>query len=282
MISVIDTHQHLWDLCQLDLAWHREEPYTQLARDYLPDDYRAEATAMKVVKTIYMEVDVAPEQHALEAEFALELCRRDDNDLAGAVIGGRPATTEFEGYIRQYGDNPYVKGLRQLLFDLPTEYCLQADFVRDIRLLGDLGLSFDIETPATGLEAAAALVDRCPETRFIIDHYGNPNLRDLDDDNWRTAMAELARRDNVAVKLSGVTTALERGAWRSVDIAPATDHLLEVFGSERALYGSDWPVVKINSSLQGWYEAMVAMVGAYSEAEQRRIFCDNAVVWYGL
>ncbi len=77
-------------------------------------------------------------------------------------------------------------------------------------------------------------------------------------------------------------TALERGAWSSVDIAPATDHLLEVFGSARALYGSDWPVVKINSSLQGWYEAMVAMVGAYSEAEQRRIFCDNAVVWYGL
>ena len=65
MISVIDTHQHLWDLCQLDLAWHREEPYTQLARDYLPDDYRAEATSMQVVKTIYMEVDVAPEQHAL-------------------------------------------------------------------------------------------------------------------------------------------------------------------------------------------------------------------------
>jgi predicted TIM-barrel fold metal-dependent hydrolase len=169
-----------------------------------------------------------------------------------------------------------------LLFDLPTEYCLQADFVRGVRLLGDLGLSFDIEATATGLGAAAALVDRCPGTRFIIDHYGNPNLRHLDDDNWRTAMAELARRDNVAVKLSGVTTGLERGAWRSVDIAPATDHLLEVFGSERALYGSDWPVVKINSSLQGWYEAMVAMVGAYSEAEQRRIFCDNAVVWYGL
>ena len=282
MISVIDSHQHLWDLCKLDLAWHREEPYTQLACDYLPDDYRAEAASIEVVKTVYMEVDVAPDQHALEAEFILELCRQDDNDLAGAVIGGRPATAEFEGYIRQYGDNPYVKGLRQLLFNLPTEYCLQIDFVRGVRLLGNLGLSFDIETPATGLGAATELADRCPETRLIIDHYGNPNLWDLDDGDWRASMAELARRDNVAVKLSGVTTTLERGAWSSVDIAPATHHLLEVFGSERALYGSDWPVVKINSSLQEWYEMMVTIIRDYSEAEQRQIFCENSVVWYDL
>src|SRR5687767_15857548 len=110
MTPIIDTHQHLWDLSRFDLPWLSGGG--PLARSYLMEDYLREADGLNVVKTVYMEVDVVHEQRPAEAEFVIELCGRDDNPMAAAVIGGDPTQPGFEAYARRFSDSPYIKGFR--------------------------------------------------------------------------------------------------------------------------------------------------------------------------
>src|SRR5262249_17930264 len=146
---------------------------------------------LNVVKSVYMEVDVAPEQQAEEAEYVMDLCERDDNPMAAAVISGRPASETFEPYIRRFAASPYIKGVRQVLHGrTPAGHCLSPEFIRGIRLLGDLGLSFDLCMRAEELADGAKLIDACPNTRFILDHCGNANVQATDRSQWQRDIAQ--------------------------------------------------------------------------------------------
>ncbi len=185
MPPIIDTHVHLWDLSRFRLPWL--ESSNPLARSFLVDDYRKAAEGLGVVRTVYMEVDVDPTQHVAEAESILDLCRRRVGLLGGAVIGGRPAAAEFRGYLDRFRNAPEVKGLRQVLHGAgtPSGYCLDPRFQQGVRLLGERGLSFDLCMRPGELRDADRLVAACPDTLFILDHCGNPNVRDPDRTAWR-------------------------------------------------------------------------------------------------
>jgi predicted TIM-barrel fold metal-dependent hydrolase len=173
MIPVVDTHQHLWDLKQFSLPWL--QGVEALNHNYRMDDYQRETAASGVAKTVYMEVDVAPEQRLLEAQFISELCARADNPMAGAVIAGSPGAEDFVHYIDQFQDSEYIKGIRQVLHvpEAERRACLQPRFVEGIQYLGELGKSFDLCLRPSELGDAVALVEQCPETLFILDHCGN-------------------------------------------------------------------------------------------------------------
>src|SRR5437762_2257554 len=143
MIPIVDPHQHLWDLGKFRLPWLAGGG--PLAKNHLMSDYLQMTEGLNVVKTVYMEVDVDPTQHIAEAEYVLDLCERPDNPMVGAVIGGRPAEAGFADYIARFEGSPSLKGVRQVLHgDMAKGYCLQAEFVRGIRLLGGQGLRFDL------------------------------------------------------------------------------------------------------------------------------------------
>lgn len=281
-LPMIDTHQHLWDLDRFRLAWLSEAE--SLRRNYLPSDY-AEATAgLNVVKTVYMEVDVDPEQQQAEADYVLQLCRDDDNPMAGAVISGRPASAGFAAYVRQYRDEPYIKGVRQVLqgSGTPPGYCLEKEFVAGIRLLGKLGKSFDICMRAAELPDAAKLIDACPDTRFVLDHCGNAEVQTTNLATWRRDMEEVARRPNVIGKVSGIVASAKPGAWTADDLAPFVNHTLEVFGPDRVVFGGDWPVCTLAATYRQWVEALRQIVADRDLIERRKLFHDNAEAFYGL
>src|SRR5262249_35314230 len=144
VIPIIDTHQHLWDLSKFRLPWLKGAP--TLAKSYLTTDYLKATEGLNVVGSVYMEVDVEPSQQTAEAEYVIGICQRGDTPMKAAVISGRPASDNFSKYIGQFKDNKYIKGLRQVLHneDLPAGYCLQEKFIRGIRVLGELGMSYDI------------------------------------------------------------------------------------------------------------------------------------------
>jgi L-fuconolactonase len=281
MIPIIDTHQHLWDLSRFRLPWITED--SPLGRDYLMQDYLRETEGLGVAKTVYMEVDVDPVQQMEEAEYVIRLCGQNDNPMAGAVISGRPASDEFEAYIRRFADSPYIKGVRQVLHgSAPPGYCLTPEFVRGIRLLGDLGLSFDICIRPGELPDAAKLADLCPDTRFILDHCGNANVQEKDRSQWDGDIAEVARRENVVCKISGIVASARPGAWGPEDLSPIILHCAQVFGPDRILFGGDWPVCMLAATLRQWVEALRQIVGGWTEEEQRKLFHDNAARFYGL
>jgi predicted TIM-barrel fold metal-dependent hydrolase len=290
IFPVIDTHQHLWDLDIFRLPWHKKVP--ALARSYRPDHYRAATAELvkvcgrpaKIVKTVYMEVDVDPAQQVAEAEFVLGLCRKADNPMAAVVISGRPASDEFGKYLDHFKASAYLKGIRQVLHgdDTPPGYCLEANFVRGIRLLGERGLSYDLCVRAKELPDAAKLIDACPQTRFILDHCGNADVQAKDQEQWKRDIAAVAKRKNVVGKVSGIVASAKPGKWTADDLAPIIKHTLEVFGPDRVMFGGDWPVCTLAASYAQWFEALASIVADRPETEQRKLFHDNAELFYGL
>jgi predicted TIM-barrel fold metal-dependent hydrolase len=280
---IVDTHQHLWDLKKFTLPWIKAD--SPLARSYLLDDYRRATEGLNVVKTVYMEVDVDPAQQDAEADYVIGLCKDFDRTrMAGAVISGRPTSEGFKKYVSRFKGSKQVKGLRQVLHGegTPAGYCLEPAFVKGIRLLGDLGLSYDICIRPGELPDAAKLINECPDTRFILDHCGNANVQARDRTAWQKGIGEVARRKNVVCKVSGIVASARPGAWSADDLAPIVKHVQEVFGPDRVMFGGDWPVCTLAATYRQWVEALRTIVKDRKEEEQRKLFHDNAVKFYGL
>jgi predicted TIM-barrel fold metal-dependent hydrolase len=282
MIPVVDTHQHLWDLSKFRLPWIKDG--SPLARSFLMPDYVSATEGLNIAKAVYMEVDVDPEQQTAEARYILDICKRGNTPTVAAVIPGRPASDGFKAYLEPFKGSRYIKGVRQVLHspEIPAGYCLRADFIKGIRLLGEFGLSFDICVRPGELLDAAKLVDACPDTRFILDHCGNANVQASDHAEWKRDLAALAKRKQVVCKVSGIVVSAKPGAWSVDDLAPLINHTLEVFGPDRVMFGGDWPVCTLTATYKQWFEALQMIVRDRSEQEQRRLFHDNAVRFYGL
>ncbi len=276
-IPILDTHVHLWDLKRFRLPWLPKDG--PLAGDHLVPDYLAAAEGLNIVGAIYMEVDVEASQKAEEAEAVLELCRRPDTPLLGMVIGGDPASDGFEKVVRRFHTDPLVKGVRRVM---PKDGLLDPAFVRGIQLLGDLGLRFDLCVPSDALEDAARLVGECPNTRFVLDHCGNPNVRTKDIMPWRRGLDALAKHDNVVCKISGIVATAEPGKWTPDDLAPFVQGCVHAFGKRRIMFGSDWPVLTTTATLRSWVEALMTITTHWREAERLDLFHDNAVRYYHL
>ncbi|OWK45630.1 amidohydrolase family protein [Fimbriiglobus ruber] len=284
MLPVIDTHQHLWDLTKFKLGWLK--PGDALDASYTPVEYAAAIDGLHVVKSVYMEVDVVPEQQQKEADYIVALCESKKTPTCAAVISGRPNAGEaFAKYITPFKGHKYVKGIRQVLHvpTTPAGYCLEPNFVKGIQLLGDLGLSYDLCVRPAELPNYVKLVDQCPGTRFILDHCGNPSAKFTKEqwDQWRKDMDALAAKKNVVSKISGfIANGWEKGKWATDDLAPAVNGTIGAFGVDRVMFGGDWPVVTLAATYKEWLTALRAIIASRPEADQRKILHDNAANFY--
>jgi predicted TIM-barrel fold metal-dependent hydrolase len=283
-VPVIDTHQHLWDLKRFKLAWVKDGD--ALARSYLPSDYARATEGLNVVKAVYMEVDVSPDQQQAEADWVVDLCKRGDTPTAAAVISGRPGSDGFKAYASQFKGKKYVKGIRRVLHggETPGGHSLDPKFVADIRLLGELGLSFDLCMRSADLGDAVKLIDACPDTRFILDHCGNlaVGAAGKEREEWKRSMDQIGKRKNVVGKVSGIVASAKPGEWKPADLAPTIDHTLAAFGPDRVMFGGDWPVCTRAATFKQWLDALKVIVKDRKPDEQRKLFHDNAARFYGL
>jgi predicted TIM-barrel fold metal-dependent hydrolase len=282
MMPIIDTHQHLWDLAKFRLPWLAGA--ASLDRSFLMSDYLKATEGLNVIKSIYMEVDVDPSQQLQEAEYVADICRQGKSPMVAAVISGRPAADDFGQYIDRFKGSPYIKGLRQVLHgpSTPPGYCLDEKFIKGIRHLGELGLSYDICIRSAELGDATKLVDACSGTSFILDHCGNASVRAKDLSAWRADISRLAERKQVICKVSGIVASAAPDPWTADDLAPIINHVLGAFGPDRVVFGGDWPVCTLAASYRQWVEALKSIVHERPEAEQRKLFHDNAQRFYRL
>lgn len=295
-LPIVDTHQHLWDIKRFHLPWLSGVPKV-LDRSYGPSDYAQAIEGLNVVKSVYMEVDVAPDEQQAEADYVLGLCKAGKTTMVGAVISGRPGEPDaFRKYITQFKGNKAIKGVRQVLHPDGTKrgLCLQPGFVKSVQLLGELGMSFDLCMRPGELSDGAKLADECPETRFVLDHCGNADPAAFftadargdakpkhDADQWKNDIHELAQHKNVICKISGIVAGAPEN-WDADMLAPPINHCLDEFGPDRVVFGGDWPVCLLRASYKQWVEALLAIISSRPEAEQRKLLHDNAVKHYGL
>jgi predicted TIM-barrel fold metal-dependent hydrolase len=284
MLPAIDTHQHLWDLTKVKLGWLKEG--SPLHGQFTPVEYAKATEGLNVVKSIYMEVDVVDESRQAEIEYVTEICKSGKTPMVAAVVGGRPAAKDFPAYASKLRENKYVKGVRQVLHgDAPRGFCLSKEFVAGVRLLGELGLSYDFCMRPTDLTDAAKLAELCPDTRFILDHCGNPQkgFDAKQTDQWKKDLAAVAAHKNVMVKISGfVVNGWKKGEWKADDLAPFANATIDTFGVERAMFGGDWPVVTNAGTYKEWLTALRAILANRPEADQKKILHDNAAKFYGV
>ena len=285
--AIIDTHQHLWDLKKLNLPWLKNEGVKSINRDFLMKDYLEATRGLGVTKTVYMEVNIHPSQQQGEAENAISLCERDDNSMAGAVIGGYPYDDGFAGYITPLARHKAVKGVRTVLHDAdrPKGMCLQPRFVENIRRLGDLGLSFDLCMRPDEVLDGVTLAENCPHTRFIVDHCGNLGLQPTEatvQEKWRDGIRAAADQKNMFIKISGIIASAKKNEWSPDDLAPTINFCLDTFGEDRCIFGGDWPVCLLGATFRQWVHALKEIVKDRSAAFQQKLFHDNALMVYRL
>lgn len=278
----IDTHQHLWDLTKLELLWLPASG--PLSESHTPERYARESAGLEISQTIYMEVDVAPGQREREAAYVYALCADSENPMAGAVIGGDPASDGFAEYLERT-NSPFRKGVRQVLHgEQPTGYCLTPEFQRGLALLGERNLLFDFCVRPGELADVAACARVLPGNRFVLDHCGNAPIHGSESEiaDWKRGIEAVANCPNVVAKLSGIAAQATPDGPLAEQLAPFVTFALDAFGPERAMWASDWPVCKLGTTLAGWVRALDEILAPYPEATKESVWANTARRVYGI
>lgn len=279
-MKIIDTHQHLWDKNLFHYAWL--EPLPALDRSFRLDDYGQASRGLEIEKTVFVECDVDESQMMDEALHILRLADDPTNRIAGVVASGRPEKGGFEARLEKLAKHPKVKGVRRILHTGPDDVGMTATFVENVARLENYGLSFDICVLARQLPVAIHLVTKCPGVSFVLDHCGVPEVKDQRLDPWREGIRELSKFPNVSCKISGLVAYADPANWKPDDLRPFVDHAIECFGWDRVMFGSDWPVCNLTASYARWVETLRALTQSAGEANQKKLFHDNAIRVYRL
>jgi len=279
-MQIVDTHQHLWDLDKLPYSWTANQP--KLNRSFRMEDYLAATEGIEIVKSVHVEADIDEAFIADETRYILELSERNDNPLSGVVANARPEYDNFRESIQQFAGHPNLKGIRRLLQSEPDELSTTTTFRENIRSLEEWGLSFDICVRDHQLPVAIQLVKDCPNVSFILDHCGNPDIKNRNYDLWRERISEISSLPNVVIKVSGIVVNTDVENWTVEDLRPAVEYVIASFGWDRVMFGSDWPVCTLAASYRQWFDALNFLVKDANAENKRKLFRENAEKIYRL
>jgi L-fuconolactonase len=272
----IDAHHHLWKYSREEYPWMLDG-MDSIRRDFLVEDLKNAMREGSVDGT----VTVQARQSLTETEWLLELA--DRHEFMRAVVGWVPLTDPAVGpVLERYVIHAKLRAVRHVIHDEPDDfYILRKDFNEGVGLLKQFGLRYDILIFDRHLPQTIEFVDRHPNQVFILDHIAKPKIRDRVLSPWRERIAQLARRENVYCKLSGLVTEANWSDWTEVELQPYIDAILESFGPHRVMFGSDWPVALVACSYGQWVRVVERAIAALSSSEQQSIFGATAKMAYG-
>lgn len=277
MTEKIDAHHHLWRYTEQEYGWI-DDAMHGLRRDFLPDDLTAEMHAAGVDGAVAVQA----RQTLEETRWLLELAEGCEG-IRG-VVGWAPiAGAEFRESIQEFAGRPKLKALRHIVQAEPDEnYLLREDFNRGIRAMLGSGLVYDILVYERHLPQVIEFVDRHPEQAFVLDHVAKPRIREGLLELWGARIRELAKRENVWCKVSGMVTEADWGAWTPETLRPYLDVVVEAFGPARLMAGSDWPVCLVACGYGQWFEVLESYFAEFSETERDAVFGGTATSVYRL
>jgi L-fuconolactonase len=273
---VVDAHHHFWDPSRHEYPWMGDE-LTAIRRPFGPANLAPLLAAAGIDRTVLVQtISSLDETH----EF---LNTAAGTDFIGGVVGWvgltDPAVADTLAELRVGPGGSMLVGVRHQVHDeLDPRWLLRPDVRRGIRAVGHAGLVYDLLVRTRELPAAAELVSDFPDMRFVLDHIAKPRIaggpRDLE---WEQAMMPLADHDNVACKLSGMMTEADWNTWTPQELLPYVVRVLDWFGPERCMFGSDWPVSLLASDYARTVTTLKALVG-----ENAEVFGGTAKRVYGL
>lgn len=274
---IFDTHHHFWNYNPAEYDWIDDE-MASIRKNFLPENLKEtlESTDVRGV------VSVQARQSLEETDWLLKMAA--ENDFMKGVVGWVPLADPASGEIlEKYAANKWLKGVRHVIQGEPDpEFMLREDFNRGISHLKQYGLVYDILITENQLPNTIRFVDRHPEQQFVVDHIAKPKIKTGEIDAWKRNLEELARRENVSCKISGMVTEAGFKTWTEKQLQPYFDVVLEAFGPSRLMFGSDWPVCLVATNYIDWLNLVKKATLDCSLMEREQIFYENAIKIYRL
>ena len=276
-MQTIDAHHHLWRYTPAEYDWI-DETMQVLRKDFLPNDRKIAMRAAGVDGTIAVQA----RQTVEDTRWLLELA--DANPEIRGVTGWAPiASADFAGFLDELGGQSKLKALRHVIQGEKDEnYILREDFNAGIRAMAGTGLIYEILIYERHLPQTIEFVDRHPEQVFVLDHVAKPLIASGVVEPWAGRMRELARRENVFCKISGMVTEADWKNWTPEKLKPYLDVAVEAFGPGRLMAGSDWPVCLVACSYERWWQILRDYFASFTQTERDEIFGGNAIGVYDL
>lgn len=275
---IIDSHQHFWKLSRNDYKWLTED-LLELYRDFMPNDLYPILNEHQIDKTIVVQAAPTIE----ETLFLLTLF--DKYDWIAGVVGWLDlSATNFQQHFEALLRHPGFVGVRPMLQDLPEDdWILRPEVLKNVDLLVQHDIPLDLLIKPRHFPYILELLKLCPNLRVVVNHIAKPNIAEQQLDSWKEAMEKIAMYPNAMCKLSGLVTEATHQNWTLAEFQPFITHVVNVFGTERVMFGSDWPVC----NLSGTYNDVLMILMENLPAnllgkDLEMIFGENAKRFYKL
>ncbi len=274
---MIDAHHHLWKYNDQDYVWMSDE-MKALRRDFLIPELERVMRESCVQGTVAVQA----RQTIEETEWLLDIAAQ--HPFIRGVVGWVPlAEPGAAPVLEHFAQHPRLKAVRHILHDEPDDfYILRPDFNRGVSMLRGYGLAYDILIFERHLPQTLQFVDRHPGQVFVVDHIAKPRIRDGILSPWRERMVELAKRENVYCKISGMATEADWKTWTAANLRPYFDVALSAFGPKRLMFGSDWPVLTVAGEYKIWTDTFRSFISELSPDEQETVCRGTAMTAYRL
>lgn len=274
---IIDAHQHFWVFDPVRDAWITEE-MSVIRKDFLPADLAPVLEANGVDGCVAVQAD----QSETETAFLLDLAA--ENAFIKGVVGWVDLRSErIDERLEYFAQFPLLKGFRHIVQgEADPEFLLHEDFCRGIKALAKHDFTYDILIYPHQLPAAVQFVRKFPDQRLVIDHLAKPYIKKGELKGWEEQLRAIAEHGHVFCKLSGMVTEADLRNWKPEDFTPYLDVALEAFGTDRLMFGSDWPVCLLAADYPEVKKIVTDHIAHLSTGEQAQIMGGNAATFYKL
>jgi len=271
----LDAHQHFWEYNMAEYGWIGEE-MNAIRQSFLPQDLEP----ILVQSGMNGCIAVQARQSLTETQWLLQLADRHEC-IKGVVGWVDLCSDEVRNQLELFASNPYLKGVRHVIQDEPDlKYVLREDFQRGISLLKEYDLAYDLLVSKEQLSYAVELVKTFPEQRFVLDHLAKPDIKSGIISPWKEALESLAAQPNAYCKLSGMVTEADWANWTPSDFTSYLNTAIEVFGADRLMFGSDWPVSNLSASYTDVYGLITTHIHSLSVSDQEMILGGTCAAFY--
>lgn len=276
-IARVDSHQHFWQLSRGDYSWLTPELKT-LYQDFLPSQLAPELYDSNVKQTVLIQAAASEK----ETDFLLNLA--EHTHYVAGVIGWIDMENPLAVYqLEKLSKNAFFKGIRPMLQDIEdVNWILKDKFTPIFEFMAENQLTFDALIRDIHLSNIHILACRHPNLNIVIDHCAKPNLSKSPSDFWKNRIKNIAQCHNVFIKLSGLLTEAPVGKVKTEDVLPYFEFIMSNFGENRVMWGSDWPVVKLNGDYDIWVSLTKSLLSNYPFKTKRKVWAENAQNFYRL
>ncbi|GAA4238348.1 amidohydrolase family protein [Postechiella marina] len=273
----IDSHQHFWNYEPVKHDWI-DDSMSVIRKDFLPENLEGVYSENNIDGCVAVQAD----QTLVETDFLIDLASK--NDFIKGVVGWVDLRgNDIDAVLQKYSQFDKLKGFRHVVQGEPDHnFLLRPNFLNGIYKLKQYNFTYDILVFPHQLGAVLEFARKFPNQKFVIDHIAKPYIKDGFYDGWAILMIEIGKLDNVYCKLSGMVTEADFNTWSSKQIHPYMELVLKAFGTEKVMYGSDWPVCLVAGNYKQVKELTTNFIAQLSPDEQKAIMGENAIKFYNL